>query len=263
MPDKIVPLWKVVGEVSETTFLDHPNTQYEYRAQEDHGAQRRPRLRRDRPLPPRPRGLQRRHVAAHRRRGRGPARRALAAPCLLFSMHEGYASRQTAPFVGCALQMPNGSPDHTASSLWLRPRSVSPAIPFASKAASHSSVGLERAPALLQGRGRERAPLLSALPMERQLCAGNRDDLGNLQGAGMWQPRDSRGAPAGASPPRHSQHCCRYGPRQHCSFHRGPAKMLTHDRGSQLCGPTAPTRLQRSRRTAPARTWPPRLARPS
>ena len=40
---------------------------------------------------------------------------------------EGYASRQTAPFVGCALQMPNGSPDHTASSLWLRPRSVSPA----------------------------------------------------------------------------------------------------------------------------------------
>ena len=50
------------------------------------------------------------------------------APCLSFSMHEGYASRQTAPFVGCALQMPNGSPDHTASSLWLRPRSVSPAI---------------------------------------------------------------------------------------------------------------------------------------
>ena len=45
--------------------------------------------------------------------------------------------------------------------------------------------GLERAPALLQGRGRERAPLLSALSMERQLCAGNRDDLGNLQGAGM------------------------------------------------------------------------------
>ena len=84
-------------------------------------------------------------------------------------------------------------------------------------------VGLERAPALLQGRGRERAPLLSALPMERQLCAGNRDDLGNLQGARMWQPRDSRGAPAGASPPRHSQHCCRYGPRQHCSFHRPPA----------------------------------------
>ena len=41
---------------------------------------------------------------------------------------EGYASRQTAPFVGCALQMPNGSPDHTASSLWLRPRSVSPAM---------------------------------------------------------------------------------------------------------------------------------------
>ena len=76
-------------------------------------------------------------------------------------------------------------------------------------------LGLERAPALLQGRGRERAPLLSALPMERQLCAGNRDDLGNLQGARMWQPRDSRGAPAGASPPRHSQHCCRYGPRQH------------------------------------------------
>ena len=82
---------------------------------------------------------------------------------------------------------------------------------------------LERAPALLQGRGRERAPLLSALPMERQLCAGNRDDLGNLQGAGMWQPRDPRGAPAGASPLRPSQHCCRYGPRQHCSFHRPPA----------------------------------------
>ncbi len=60
-------------------------------------------------------------------------------PVCYFSMHEGYASRQTAPFVGCALQMPNGSPDHTASSLWLRPRSVSPAIPFASKAASHSS----------------------------------------------------------------------------------------------------------------------------
>ena len=40
---------------------------------------------------------------------------------------EGYASGQTAPFVGCALQMPYGSPDHTASSLWLRPRSVSPA----------------------------------------------------------------------------------------------------------------------------------------
>ena len=36
--------------------------------------------------------------------------------------------------------------------------------------------------------------------MERQLCAGNRDDLGNLLGAGMWQPRDPRGAPAGASP---------------------------------------------------------------
>ena len=72
-------------------------------------------------------------------------------------------------------------------------------------------------------RGRERAPLLSALPMERQLCAGNRDDLGNLQGARMWQPRDYRGAPVGASPPRHSQHCCRYGPRQHCSFHRPPA----------------------------------------
>ena len=119
--------------------------------------------------------------------------------------------------------MPNGSPDHTASSLRLRPRSVSPAIPFASNAASHSSVGLERAPALLQGRGRERAPLLSALPMERQLCAGNRDDLGNLQGAGMWQPRDPRSAPAGASPLRPSQHCCRYGPRQHCSFHRPPA----------------------------------------
>ena len=85
------------------------------------------------------------------------------------------------------------------------------------------SVGLERAPALLQGRGRERAPLLSALPMERQLCAGNRDDLGNLQGAGMWQPRDPRSAPAGASPLRPSQHCCRYGPRQHCSFHRPPA----------------------------------------
>ena len=58
-------------------------------------------------------------------------------PVCYFSMHEGYASRQTAPFVGCALQMPNGSPDHTASSLWLRPRSVSPAIPFESKAASH------------------------------------------------------------------------------------------------------------------------------
>ena len=134
------------------------------------------------------------------------------------------------------MQMPNGSPDHTASSLWLRPRSVSPAIPFASKAASHSSVGLERAPALLQGRGRERAPLLSALPMERQLCAGNRDDLGNLQGAGMWQPRDPRSAPAGASPLRPSQHCCRYGPRQHCSFHRlllpqqAPAP-LRHDAG--------------------------------
>ena len=28
MPDKIVPLWKVVGEVSETVFLDPPNTQY-------------------------------------------------------------------------------------------------------------------------------------------------------------------------------------------------------------------------------------------
>ena len=28
MPDKIVPLWKVVGEVSETAFLDPPNTQY-------------------------------------------------------------------------------------------------------------------------------------------------------------------------------------------------------------------------------------------
>ena len=26
MPDKIVPLWKVVGEVSEMTFLDHPVT---------------------------------------------------------------------------------------------------------------------------------------------------------------------------------------------------------------------------------------------
>ena len=59
--------------------------------------------------------------------------------------------------------------------------------------------------------------------MERQLCAGNRDDLGNLEGAGMWQPRGSRGAPAGASPPRRSLHCCRYGPRQHCSFHRPPA----------------------------------------
>ena len=65
--------------------------------------------------------------------------------------------------------------------------------------------------------------MLSALPMERQLCAGNRDDLGNLQGAGMWQPRDPRSAPAGASPLRPSQHCCRYGPRQHCSFHRPPA----------------------------------------
>ena len=28
MPDKIVSLRKVVGEVSETTFLDPPNTQY-------------------------------------------------------------------------------------------------------------------------------------------------------------------------------------------------------------------------------------------
>ena len=28
MPDKIVSLWKVVGEVSETAFLDPPNTQY-------------------------------------------------------------------------------------------------------------------------------------------------------------------------------------------------------------------------------------------
>ena len=28
MPDKIVPLWKVVGEVSETAGLDHPDTQY-------------------------------------------------------------------------------------------------------------------------------------------------------------------------------------------------------------------------------------------
>ena len=41
--------------------------------------------------------------------------------------------------------------------------------------------------------------------MERQLCVGNRGNFGNLQGAGMWQPRDSRGAPAGASPPRLSQ----------------------------------------------------------
>ena len=46
------------------------------------------------------------------------------------------------------------------------------------------AVGLERAPALLQGRGRERAPLLSALPMERQLCAGNRDDLGTCKAPG-------------------------------------------------------------------------------
>ena len=55
-------------------------------------------------------------------------------------MHEGYASRQTAPFLGCALQMPDSSPDQTASSLWLRPRSISP---FASNLASpltHSSV---------------------------------------------------------------------------------------------------------------------------
>ena len=29
MPDKIVSLWKVVGEVSETAFLDPPNTQYD------------------------------------------------------------------------------------------------------------------------------------------------------------------------------------------------------------------------------------------
>ena len=36
------------------------------------------------------------------------------------------------------------------------------------------------------------------------------DDRGTLQGARMWQPRGSRGAPAGASPPRHSLHCCRY-----------------------------------------------------
>ena len=96
-----------------------------------------------------------------------------------------------------------------------------PAVP--PQVRKRSPFGLERAPALLQGRGRERAPLLSALPMERQLCAGNRDDLGNLQGAGMWQPRDPRSAPAGASPLRPSQHCCRYGPRQHCSFHRPPA----------------------------------------
>ena len=34
MPDKIVPLWKVVGEVSETTFLDPPNTQYKAEAEE-------------------------------------------------------------------------------------------------------------------------------------------------------------------------------------------------------------------------------------
>ena len=79
-------------------------------------------------------------------------------------------------------------------------------------------------PRFCKGReGTSRAPLLSALPMERQLCAGNRDDLGNLQVAGMWQPRDPRSAPAGASPLRPSQHCCRYGPRQHCSFHRPPA----------------------------------------
>ena len=56
--------------------------------------------------------------------------------------------------------------------------------------------------------------------MERQLCAGNLGNLGNLQGVGVWQPRDPRGAHAGASPPRFSQHCCRYGLRQHCSFHR-------------------------------------------
>ena len=36
---------------------------------------------------------------------------------------------------------------------------------------------------------RERAPLLSALPVGRQLCAGNRGNPGNLQGTGMWQPR--------------------------------------------------------------------------
>ena len=29
MPDKIVSLWKVLGEVSETVFLDPPNTQYD------------------------------------------------------------------------------------------------------------------------------------------------------------------------------------------------------------------------------------------
>ena len=115
--------------------------------------------------------------------------------------------------------------------LWLRPcgrlHVCRPADPCLSggcrRIVRFSDFGLERAPALLQGTGRERAPLLSALPMERQLCAGNRDDLGNLQGAGMWQPSDPRSAPAGASPLRPSQHCCRYGPRQHCSFHRPPA----------------------------------------
>ena len=46
---------------------------------------------------------------------------------------------------------------------------------------------------------RERAPLPSAFPVERQLCAGNRGNPGNLQGTGMWQPRAlaaTRGAPA-------------------------------------------------------------------
>ena len=49
---------------------------------------------------------------------------------LILDFFSGSATTVTSgDFPGCALQVPNGSLDHTASSLWLRPRSVSPAIP--------------------------------------------------------------------------------------------------------------------------------------